>query len=247
MTETAPIPSTALELWYSATPTHRSKSEQHFCAILSDDERERWKHISHRATQWQFLCARFMLRSVLSKHHDCKPDQWRFAFGKHGKPFIASPDNAKHLQFNIAHTDGAIALALGQHHYLGVDIENQSRSANILTLARRHFSSHEFDLLQNKTEAEQQKLFFELWTLKEAYMKARGLGFALSLKHICFELPLSDSIRLLANEHLQDNENAQWLFSSYHIMEHYSLALAAKIDGHGPENVTLSKSEFGII
>ena len=133
-----------------------------------------------------FLAGKLFLREVLSHYSDRPADSWEFVENEYGKPALkAGPEN---LAFNLSHSRQGYMLALSRHGCTGADIEFSARSRRVRRLAGRYFSRPECDWLLGLSEADQQDGFYCLWTLKEATIKARGMGLALPLDSFSFDL-----------------------------------------------------------
>jgi 4'-phosphopantetheinyl transferase len=156
--------------------------------LLSPEERVRWQRFHYPADRQRFLVGRAFMRTVLA---DClgrsDPARLQFAQMEHGKPELAGPDASK-LHFNLSHTDDMLALAVSFKHAVGVDVEAVTRKVELLALAQRYFASREYEELQDLDAAAQRERFFTLWTLKEAWLKARGLGLRIPLDDFSFSL-----------------------------------------------------------
>jgi len=114
------------------------------------------------------------LRTTLSRYAAVKPADWQFINNAHGRPeLLDRPANAPDLRFNISHTDGLIACAVTIGREVGVGVEQVSRRLSH-DVAGRHFAPGEVNDLRRLPEDEQQRVFFDYWTLKEAYSKALG-------------------------------------------------------------------------
>eukprot|EP00887_Chlorella_sp_A99_P007790 scaffold20.g7790.t1 len=128
--------------------------------------------------------ARAFLRSVLARYvgEGCHPSQLRFVRSHHGKPELLSPRldaGGQRLHFNLTHTSSMIGLAVAAHGVVGLDVEERGRRtrADPLRLARRRFSQREVADLAACTDPDTRAAYFlQLWTLKEAYVKALGTG-----------------------------------------------------------------------
>ena len=169
------------------------------------------------------------------------------AFGveAHGKPIVknlddlrcqsmrSDPDLATSVGFNISH-GGDWVVAVFASSPIGVDIEYTQRSNDILTIAKRYFYAHEYDqLLVAPSHAEER--FYDLWTLKEAYMKARGEGIALGLDNFAFILDGAGRYRLHCKESLNDQDE-NWHFLCSTPIAFHRLAIALRSDKKG--NIT---------
>lgn len=143
------------------------------------------------AARAEHLSARALVRSVLAERLGVGPGQLDFVAGRHGRPRLAAPWDYAGVDFNLAHSDGLIACLVGPADaLLGVDVERTTRPRD-LAVARDFFAPAEVEGLFALPPAARQRRFYQLWTLKEAYIKARGLGLALPLDsfHFAFEGP----------------------------------------------------------
>ncbi|MEP4486588.1 MAG: 4'-phosphopantetheinyl transferase superfamily protein [Halioglobus sp.] len=126
-------------------------------------------------------------REILSRYAPLTPEDWRFRPGEHGKPHIAN--ESIELEFNLSHSRDWLACAVTNGCAVGVDIEYCEPAREFSKLARRFFTPQEHESLNAMTAAERCARFYDLWTLKEARVKASGaalgnllplLGFAVS-------------------------------------------------------------------
>ena len=115
------------------------------------------------------------IRNTLSEYLLIPPAQIRLAKTAHGKPYLKDR-RLRGLQFNLSDSHGAMVCAVGYGEALGVDIEYPARKNRLDEISQRYFHPQEVEALQAVTdEAERRALFFQLWTSKEAYIKAMGL------------------------------------------------------------------------
>ncbi|WP_029189591.1 4'-phosphopantetheinyl transferase family protein [Vibrio cyclitrophicus] len=144
------------------------------------------------SSQVQALYVRNYLRKVLSCYSDLRPEEWRFEYGEKGKPsLIAEQQHKTRLNFNISHSQEHLLIAVCQTKrqslQLGVDIEHARSSTNITAIMKHYFSEFEINDLLELDEVSQRERFFDLWALKESYIKATGKGLATSLKSFSFD------------------------------------------------------------
>ncbi len=192
--------------------------------LLTPDESARYARFRLPKGRHQFLLTRALARTVLSLYADVDPAVWRFDTGEWGKPEVSSPAGYGWLHFNLAHTDGLIACAVARSCAVGVDVENMQRSGETVAIAERYFSESETEALRALTEAEQRERFFRYWTLKEAYIKARGMGLQIPLGQFSLRLE-DDPIRISFDPRLQDQAE-DWQFDQLRLSERHMLALA---------------------
>ena len=153
---------------------------------LQPDERDRAERFKDMEARAAFLIGRGMARAMLAEVTGVEPAAWRFVEGAHGRPEIASPDTPFH--FNLAHSHGAVVCVVGRDREIGVDIEYLERPAPTHDLAARVCAPDELDDINAAPEAERLERFLVYWTLKEAYLKARGLGISVTMADVGFSL-----------------------------------------------------------
>jgi len=157
-------------------------------ALLGADERARQARFRFAKDQRRYLVTRALVRTVLSRYAAVRPEEWTFSAGAHGRPAIAGPGAATALEFNISHSADLVMLGVTSRRTLGIDVESfETRDADISGLDR-YFAAEESASLLSLAPHERRRRFFELWTLKESYIKARGMGLAIALDAFRFEL-----------------------------------------------------------
>jgi 4'-phosphopantetheinyl transferase len=156
-------------------------------ALLTGDERAKQARFRFVRDQRRYLVTRALVRTVLSRYAEVRPEDWTFATGPHGRPAIAAP-RAAALEFNISHSADLVMLGVTSGRTLGIDTESIiAREADIDGLDR-YFAPEESAALLSLPPHARRRRFFELWTLKESYIKARGMGLAIGLDTFRFEL-----------------------------------------------------------
>ncbi|PTP39637.1 4-phosphopantetheinyl transferase [Vibrio splendidus] len=159
---------------------------------LTADEIAKVERYRMPSSQIQALYVRNYLRKVLSRYSDLMPEAWRFEYGEKGKPSLVAEQQLKTgLNFNISHSKEHLLIAVcqreGKQVQLGVDIEHARSSTNIDSIMKHYFSDKELADLLELSKEEQRERFFDLWALKESYIKATGKGLATSLRSFSFE------------------------------------------------------------
>ncbi|MEZ8824432.1 4'-phosphopantetheinyl transferase superfamily protein [Vibrio amylolyticus] len=159
---------------------------------LTDDEVTKVERYRQPAAQLKALYTRHYLRSVLSRYSGHSPDYWRFEYGDKGKPVLCSTQFAQTgIVFNISHSQDRLIIAVcknsDQNVLLGVDIEHSRENTDIHAIMKHYFTQEEIAALETLSHVEQRERFFDLWALKESYIKATGQGLATSLKSFYFD------------------------------------------------------------
>jgi len=156
-------------------------------AILTEDELARYRRYLVPGAASTFLAARVFLRCLLSLYGGLTPDAWRFATNPWGRPYVANPAAPAGLRFNLSHKPRFVTCLVGWERELGVDVEDRSvERRHLLPIAQRFFSAREAGALVALPPPEQPDRFYQLWTLKESYIKARGRGLSLGLSRFSF-------------------------------------------------------------
>lgn len=174
-------------------------------AFLSHEELAQEARFHFARDRRRYLLTRILVRTVLSRYTSVQPQAWRFGTGKFGRPRIAGPiaEKTHGLDFNLSHTDGLIVLGIARQTQLGIDVESVCRPIvpSVIGLA---FAQAEEAALHQLPVALQKNRFFDLWTLKESYVKARGKGLKIPLDQILITLT-DTSIDLALDKSLGDD------------------------------------------
>ncbi|HYW43674.1 MAG TPA: 4'-phosphopantetheinyl transferase superfamily protein [Bryobacteraceae bacterium] len=196
---------------------------------LAPDEREQHGRFCFERHRHQYLITRAMVRNVLSLYADSvSPEEWRFSRNEYGKPWVSGPIT-RPVRFNVAHTRGMIVLGVTGSHEIGVDVESQGRGHASLEIADRFFSPAEAQSLRSLPIDHQASRFCDLWTLKEAYIKARGMGLSLPLDGFGFEFLSGDGLAISFGEAISDDPR-QWRFRLLRASEEHKVAVGIKGD-----------------
>ena len=201
-------------------------------AWLNAEERDRYHRYRHDTDRLMFALGRAMARRLVGRALDLAPDAWQWREGPHGRPEIAAPATALH--FNLAHSAGLVCCALATGREVGIDVEHRGRERTDQAIVARFCAPAEAaDIDINRPDWHDR--FLKYWTLKEAYLKARGLGIAVHLADICFELDgTDDAIRITFLRSLAGTD-ARWAFRLTEPTDRHLIALAAGVpDGRRP-------------
>ncbi len=216
-----------------------SSSWQRYLAMLGPDERERHQRLLREHARREFLLAHALARLTLSRYAPVPPEAWLFRRGEHGRPEIAGPSEGGGLRFNLSHTRGAVACAVIRDLDIGVDVESTARVVRHEDLAERFFGQAEIDALRAAAPEKRAPRFLEVWTLKEAYLKAVGRGFSVPLSSFQFHLSDSDPPRISFDPAVLCDDPASWQFSVHRPTPVHTLALAIRSGERGDKAVRL--------
>jgi 4'-phosphopantetheinyl transferase len=175
-------------------------------AELGGDEIHLWffpRYRSHAGTGPDSMrCLRTLLAAYLATDAAGLSIERRAA----GKPFLADGS----LQFNLSHSGEALLIGLSRAQPLGVDLEGGARSRPYLEMARRYFTGHEAAALAALPADRLASGFLDLWSAKEAVLKAIGRGIAFGLDRVGFALDTEGTVRELVNVAAEAGALAHW-------------------------------------
>ncbi len=182
-----------------------------FWELLSDDEKARAGRLRSREGSRRFVTGRALLRLLLGAYLEEDAGRegghaggagdgsgWvdlraariverarglRFEYGPRGKPALGGDDaGGSALTFNLSHSHGLAVYAVARGRQVGLDVERIRPGIKHELLAVRFFSPREAAALLAMPDRLRLRAFYACWTRKEAFIKARGEGFALSLR-----------------------------------------------------------------
>ncbi|MBB5188513.1 MULTISPECIES: 4'-phosphopantetheinyl transferase family protein [Zhongshania] len=171
-----------VDVWFSFTNDNRLKAVQkEYEEMLSQSELEQYQQLKHVDNGWDYLVSRALLRTVLAEYCELSPQEIEFEVNGFGKPELDNSSVSPIIQFNTAHTSGLTVCVVTRDNAIGVDVECSAENPGILDVAEDYFSALELQALKSRDEAQQLDYFYRYWTLKEAYIKARGEGLSIPL------------------------------------------------------------------
>lgn len=181
-----PLARTTAHLWRLDSGIFaEAAAAERWLARLSEPERRRYLARRGSGAKCEYLATRALARAALAHYTGEPPANLRFATDSTGRPGMISPAMPA-LRFSLANTRELAVGLFALEHDVGVDVELVA-PIEALELAARYFSAHELAELTTLEEAARRARFYELWTLREAYLKARGVGLTLPLEELAFE------------------------------------------------------------
>jgi 4'-phosphopantetheinyl transferase len=214
-----------VHIWLTQKSLIPVSALSNYYGLMDDAQRARNQRFATQAMRDSDAITRALQRTVLSHYADVAPSAWMFSQDDHGKPYIAAPHTE--LSFNLSHTKEWVVCAVALHPFIGVDVEYCERNPRILSLAERFFSGRECQNIAGLPSEQQKSRFFDYWTLKESYIKARGEGISLGLSRFGFDLKPTGKIELHCDSELQDKPEL-WHFALSANQGDHRMALAIK-------------------
>lgn len=201
---------------------------------LSTEEQLRAARFRFDRDRLWFTAARGLLRAVLARYLGVQPAEVRFRYGPKGKPSLAwPPGDSGPVEFNLSHSQHVALCAVARGRRVGVDVERVRSDIECEDVATYAFSLAEQRSLRALAPERRPRAFFTCWTLKEAYIKARGDGLDLPLDQFDVSLDVNVAQRLVGHR-LDPFETARWEVRPIELdLPEYVAALA--VEGRGWE------------
>lgn len=159
-------------------------------ATLSTEERERAKEFRFDEPRRKFVAARGTLRTLLGKYLNEPPDKIEITLDDRGKPRLGIEYATTNVQFNLSHSGDLALIVMATGCEVGIDVEQVRDVSKLEQIARRYFHPAEVEAILSTATDARNDAFLRCWTMKEAVLKAYGLGIAKGLD--AFQVPLSD-------------------------------------------------------
>ncbi len=155
---------------------------------LDPTEQQRAQQLKSGTLYHRYVTAHAAMRDILSKYLGGTPADINFIQPPNQKPSIDSTQNQIDLEFSLSHSHETAILALSRSLVIGVDIEHIRNILDIAQLAKRFFTLSEYKIILGSPPDKQLSLFFKIWTAKEAFLKAKGLGISNHLAQFSVKL-----------------------------------------------------------
>ena len=199
---------------------------QTFRQLLSSDETVRADRYHFERDRRHFTVARGVLRSLLGRYLSLAPAELSFQYSNYGKPDVVLKSPSE-LKFNLAHSGGIALYAFTKVADVGVDVEFIRPEFTGDEIARRYFSECEVSALQTLGDVQRHQAFFDCWTRKEAFIKAKGMGLSLGLDQFDVTLTPHEEPALLCTR-WDEAEASRWSIRAIEVGENYKGAIAVQ-------------------
>ena len=228
-------------VWYRWSDRLDSRAIEDASRSLSGDECARAVRFRFADDRRDYIVAHDLLRRALSRYAPIEPPDWRFEAGTHGKPFVAAPDLPSRLSFSLSHTRGVVACAIAHGEHVGVDTERLTRVLTAADLGDGILSSEEAAALQRCDPDDRATHLIDLWTLKEAFVKATGLGLSQPVDTLCFHFSADGGIEFVPPQ----TGSACWHVALFALSEHARLSVAFTTTEAGAPQISVRDDDGG--
>jgi len=215
-----------VHLWLAAVPDCLPDLET-LREVMDAEERERAARFHFERDCERYIVARGVLRLLLSTY--LGTSQFALTTNKFGKPFLQPPHDTLH--FNVSHSRDLALFGFARVSEIGVDVESIRPDFATLEIANRFFAPDEAATLAQLVEAERAGAFFNCWTRKEAYIKARGIGLSLGLGTFAVTLKPGEAAALVRVDNDADAP-ARWTMLNLDVGAEYRAAAAFEGGGN---------------
>ena len=161
-------------------------------SLLNEEEQTRARRFHFPRHQRRFTVARAMMRTILAQYLHDKPECLDFAYNKQGKPMIA---HKSQIEFNLTHSGELALLAVGQTWPMGIDLEFFS-ARPYENIGKYLFSPTELNELSRQADNIKPLVFFQIWSQKEAFIKACGLGLSYPTEQFTVPILSTGEVRI---------------------------------------------------
>lgn len=235
-----PLTTDDIHLWLTFYDEVSPRQLVAYRALLSEEEKKQELRFHFPRDRRRFLVTRALVRTMLSRYAHCTPQEWIFCVNKFGRPEIVHPTDYTYVSFNISHTHALIVLAITKRASLGVDVENVCVSDVSMEAAKQFLAPSEIAALAAISDKKRRDRFFEYWTLKESYIKARGKGVSLPLDKFSFNLGQNSFVDLVIEPELGD-DGSRWRFWQFRPALEYLVAVCVERIGPASPALVVNK------
>src|SRR5947209_2375489 len=203
---------------------------QNLRQMLAADELAKAGRFHFEKDRTCFIVAHGLLRTLLGRYLHMQAGQLRFCVNAYGKPSLHPSFHEQALNFNLSHSQNLALYAFTFRRQVGIDVEYMRADVDFEGVARHSFSPVERNVLHALPAEERPQAFYNCWTRKEAYIKARGMGLYLPLASFDVSMKSGEPAALLTSRE-DARETSGWTFEELLPGEGYAGALV--VEGHG--------------
>jgi 4'-phosphopantetheinyl transferase len=230
-----------VHVWHASAVDRWTSDDDRARALawLSPAERTRFDRYRRDLDRDMFLLGRVMARALVGRALGVAPTGWAWVEGPRGRPDIAGDRGTPPVSFNLAHSGGLVVCAIARGVTVGVDIEDRRRASIGRDLAARACTAAELAVIEAAGEDGWRDCFLRHWTLKEAYLKGRGLGIAQHLTDTGFTFDAAGAAPRLVLHRALAGDDARWAFALRELAPAHYVAIAAAHGAEAPPAFTL--------
>jgi 4'-phosphopantetheinyl transferase len=215
-----------IHIWFSDLDETADEVNEYF-QTLSAHERRKAGQFHFDKDMKRYIARHGILRMILGSYMGIKANELRFKQGENGKPRSDEQFGKRTVHFNLSHSNGAVLFAFARNHEIGVDIEHICGIVEMEQIVERFFSTAEQEVFKLLPEEQKREAFINVWTCKEAFIKARGDGLSYALDKFDVSM-LPDAPVKLLRVNGDTREASRWCLQSLKPAPDYVGAFAVK-------------------
>jgi len=196
-----------------------------FNRILSNGEKFKANKFHLEGDRRRYIVSHGALRIILGKYLQIDPENIQYVYNPLGKPLLPSDINRKQLYFNLSHSGEYALCAVTLGRQIGIDLEYMRSAPDLEAMARHFFSYEDNKIIYSYSPECRLQVFYNLWTLKEAYLKATDEG----IKDLdSIEIFLSPEGSLGINDKKNKNTSDDWTIFQLRPVNNYAAGLVVE-------------------
>jgi 4'-phosphopantetheinyl transferase len=193
-------------------------------ATLSAEEATRAERFYFERDRTRFVAAHGIVRNIIGACLGTTPAGLEFSSNEYGKPAIAGKFQGA-LSFNLSRSGDLVVVAIAHSREVGIDVELYAPDRADRGVAEHYFAPAEVARLRALPENLRARAFFNCWTRKEAYIKARGMGLSIPLDSFDVSIAPDEPAGLLRT--LDPADVRMWQLQNLELVDGYVGAVAA--------------------
>lgn len=221
-----PLLDEEIHLW-RADALSFSMHERMLTALLTEAELEKANRFRQRPDRSRSILARAVLRDILGRYMETDPQGLQFLVTGHGKPILNPEVHSDAPHFSVSHSGNVVLFAFARRYDVGVDVEAIRSDLDVIEIAERFFAPSEIDELMALSAKSRLRAFFDGWSRKEAYLKARGEGIGSGLDRFAVAMAPCGHARLISDDRYPE-QVASWFLFDIPFGSDYAAAVAIR-------------------
>jgi 4'-phosphopantetheinyl transferase len=218
-----------VQVWYSFL-NNSARQCAAYDKVLSEKEKERASRFVREIDKTHYILRTGILKKLITRYSGLQPENLQLSYGPYGKPTLDHAINVAHLCFNMSESSGHALYAFTQNREIGVDIEQIRDIPEMEHIVRLHFSEAERAVFASLLAQEKIKSFFNVWTRKEALIKALGGGLSIPLTKLDLSFSSGKPRTFISGDEVL-NHRAQWTIQD--VSPSPECAAAVAVEGSG--------------
>jgi len=223
-----------VQVWFAQTADINDAARfARYESLLDRTEKATCDRLAGDAHRRLYVLSHALVRTTLGDCLGVEPSALRFGRTRHGRPYLLDTASSAPIMFNLAHSDGVAVLAVTRSRAIGIDVESSRRLPCVDDLLPVALSGDERRDLAQYASEERTRRFIRYWVLKEAYLKAEGVGFSTPPADVSFLLGGTGPYHIVLARPAPGALPRTWSFRMFEIANDYCVAVCAEAGAKG--------------